>query len=107
MPFVPTTTPNPTQSEQPQLTFRRTQETPWSQDPPDTSSKLVIRRRCWVVDKSCENRPRGRLVSVFSVAFVRLRSTPSGVPVMQQAGTRRTTGSRVEGVDDSNRDITC
>jgi len=88
----------PVNQSQPQLTFRRTQgKPPWSQDPPDTSSKLVIRQTLLGRSTSQlrETGHGGGLVSVFvSVAFVRLRSPTSGVTLScgQAGNTPRTTG---------------
>jgi hypothetical protein len=72
-------------------------ETPWSQDPPDTSSKLVIRQTLLGRSTSQlrETGHGGGLVSVFvSVAFVRLRSpTLRSDPVMRAGREHaRTTG---------------
>jgi hypothetical protein len=88
----------PVNQSQPQLTFRRTQgKPPWSQDPPDTSSKLVIRQTLLGRSTSQlrETGHGGGLVSVFvSVAFVRLRSpTLRSDPVMRAGREHaRTTG---------------
>ena len=88
----------PVNQSQPQLTFRRTQgKPPWSQDPLDTSSKLVIRQTLLGRSTSQlrETGHGGGLVSVFvSVAFVRLRSpTLRSDPVMRAGREHaRTTG---------------
>lgn len=95
---MPNTTTTPVNQSQPQLTFRRTQgKPPWSQDPPDTSSKLVIRQTLLGRSTSQlrETGHGGGLVSVFvSVAFVRLRSpTLRSDPVMRAGREHaRTTG---------------
>jgi hypothetical protein len=78
----------PVNQSQPQLTFRRTQgKPPWSQDPPDTSSKLVSRQTLLgrSTSRLRETGHGGGLVSGFvSVAFVRLRSpTLRSDPVMR------------------------
>ena len=104
----------PVNQSQPQLTFRRTQgKPPWSQDPPDTSSKLVIRQTLLGRSTSQlrETGHGGGLVSVFvSVAFVRLRSpTLRSDPVMRAGREHaRTTGKPgwKAGWTDSNRDST-
>jgi len=91
----------PVNQSQPQLTFRRTQgKPPCSQDPPDTSSKLVIRQTLLGRSTSQlrETGHGGGLVSVFvSVAFVRLRSPTSGVTLScgQAGNTPERPGSRV------------
>ena len=102
----------PVNQSQPQLTFRRTQgKPPWSQDPPDTSSKLVIRQTLLGRSTSQlrETGHGGGLVSVFvSVAFVRLRSpTLRSDPVMR-AGREHARTTEKPGWKacwtDSNRD---
>ena len=91
----------PVNQSQPQLTFpSHARETPWSQDPPDTSSKLVIRQTLLGRSTSQlrETGHGGGLVSVFvSVAFVRLRSPTlrSDLSCGQAGNTPERPGSRV------------
>ena len=91
----------PVNQSQPQLTFRRTQgKPPWSQDPPDTSSKLVIRQTLLGRSTSQlrETGHGGGLVSVSSQlpSFASVRR-PSGVTLScgQAGNTPERPGSRV------------
>jgi hypothetical protein len=101
--FVSNTTTNASQSEPTAANVpSHAMETPWSQDPPDTSSKLVIRQTLLGRSTSQlrEAGHGGGFVSVFvSPAFVRLRSpTLPSDPVMR-AGREHAPNDREAGLE--------
>ena len=91
----------PVNQSQPQLTFRRTQgKPPWSQDPPDTSSKLVIRQTLLGRSTSrLRETGHGAVSSRFSSQLPSFASVrrPSGVTLScgQAGNTPERPGSRV------------